>query len=304
MTHDDSRMTLAGSLPHQTMSEAGVRRCLAVRRRLIEDGLFAEAPDAPAGTTWRIAPDPFPLSSDDLAFFHSLGDRLLAFYRALNQLYLDSVRGAQPAWIAAYLDQGKPDSLVTYARMKRFRDHVPAVIRPDVIPTAEGMIISELDSVPGGIGLTGALSRAYGEWRIADGKRGETDSTIGHQPSAISSSWNIVGGADGMVAGFESMVKEQMAGSTGCVAIVVSDEAKDYRPEMRWLAAALRDRGCDAVCVEPREVRFAEEGLSLADGDANRPIDLLSRRRRASDRWPWSIGSSSCSTSRTSPNPS
>jgi hypothetical protein len=272
------------------MSEAGVRRCLAVRRRLIEDGLFAEAPDAPVGTTWRIAPDPFPLSSDDLAFFHSLGDRLLAFYRALNHLYLDSVRGAQPAWIAAYLDQGKPDSLVTYARMKRFRDHVPAVIRPDVIPTAEGMIISELDSVPGGIGLTAALGRAYAEVirRPSSASPGLStqhsalSTSSGSPPSPHASrltphAVDIVGGADGMVAGFESMVKEQMAGSTGCVAIVVSDEAKDYRPEMRWLAAALRDRGCDAVCVEPREVRFAEEGLSLADGDANRPIALLYR---------------------------
>ena len=281
MTHDDSRMTLAGPLSQQTASDAAVRRCLAIRQSLIRDGLFADGPDASAATTWRIAPGPFPLSSGDLAFFESLGDRLLAFYRALNQLYLDSARGAQPAWIAAYLDQGKPDSLVTYSRMKRFRDHVPAVIRPDVIPTADGMIISELDSVPGGIGLTGALGKAYGQWAMGNGqwvKQDAESSASPHDPSPIAHCpFKIVGGADGMVTGFEAMVREQMAGTPGCVAIVVSEEAKDYRPEMHWLAAALRDRECDAVCVEPREIRFAEEGLLLAEGNSVRSIVLLYR---------------------------
>ena len=41
--------------------------------------------------------------------------------------------------------------------MKRFRDQLPAVIRPDIIPTQDGMVITELDSVPGGIGITACL---------------------------------------------------------------------------------------------------------------------------------------------------
>jgi hypothetical protein len=48
----------------------------------------------------------------------------------------------------------------------------------------------------------------------------------------------------------------------------VSDEAKDYRPEMRWLATALRDKGVNASCVEPSDVRFTEEGLLLASSDS------------------------------------
>ena len=121
--------------------------------------------------------------------------------------------------MAAYLDQGKPDSLVSYSRMKRFRDLLPGVIRPDIIPTEDapsgnGMVITELDSVPGGIGVTGALARAY-------------------------SDFDIVGGPDGMVQGFARMLRHHLGERTGCVAIVVSDEAQDYRPEMAWVARQL-----------------------------------------------------------------
>ena len=98
------------------------------------------------------------VTPDELAFFESLGQHLLSLYRALNMLYGESVRGSQPGWVAEYLDQGKPVSLVAYSRMKRFRDHLPGIIGPDIIPTDHGMIITELDSVPGGMGLTGGLS--------------------------------------------------------------------------------------------------------------------------------------------------
>ena len=55
----------------------------------------------------------------------------------------------------------------TYSRMKRFRDQLPAVIRPDIIPTQDGMVITELDSVPGGIGMTACLSALYADREAA-----------------------------------------------------------------------------------------------------------------------------------------
>ena len=128
---------------------------------------------------------------------------------------------------------------MTYSRMKRFRDQLPAVIRPDIIPTQDGMVITELDSVPGGIGITACLSMLYAE---AEG--GET--------------LTLVGGSDGMVRGFAAMVTSQLAQQSGCVAILMSEEAKDYRPEMTWLAARLRAIGLDIHCVEPRDIRFTE----------------------------------------------
>ena len=245
---------------------SNLRRCSVIRDKLVEAGLYApgatENPPAapllhPVTNSWRIAPHPFPLSQEQLTWFSSLGPPLLSFYRALNRLYMESARGAQPAWIAGYLDQGKPEVLVTYSRMKRFRDHLPAVIRPDVIPTSDGMVITELDSVPGGIGLTACLSHLYAE---ADGKNSP-----------------LVGGSDGMVRGFAEMLRSQQGQHPGCVAILVSEEAKDYRPEMRWLAERLRNRGLDCYCVEPRDVRFTEDGLFLSTGTEEKPIGLLYR---------------------------
>ena len=200
------------------------------------------------------------LSHEQLKFFQTLGPQLLRFYRAVNRLYLESVRKTQPAWVAGYLDQGKPEGLIAYSRMKRFRDHLPAVIRPDIIPTSDGMVITELDSVPGGIGLTAALSHAYADFS-----------------SSSDVSAQIIGGRDGMVDGFATMLREQRGQHEGVVAIIVSEEAKDYRPEMTWLAAELSARGLPTYCVEPRQIRFTEEALLLTTEAGNLPIGLIYR---------------------------
>jgi hypothetical protein len=238
-------------------AEAARDRCLAIRTRLSQANLFGSAqtdsdshnPTMPQATTsWRVSPYPFYLSADQLQFFTALGPQLFSFYRALNRLYSESVKGRQPAWVAATLDQGKPEALVQYSRMKRFRDELPAVIRPDVIPTQDGMVITELDSVPGGIGLTACLAQIYGDLE--------------------STSSGLVGGRDGMVREFARMLQTIRQQREGCIAILVSEEARDYRPEMFWLAAQLRDEGMPAWCIEPREVIFTEEGLRLrADGN-------------------------------------
>ena len=155
------------------------------------------------GATWRISPTPFLLTSADLSAIQSLGQHLLRFTHALNRLYYESVRGAQPTWVADYLDQGKPPDLIAYARMNRFRTALPGVIRPDLILTEDGFMISELDSVPGGIGLTGCMGQAY------------TD--LG---------WPIIGGRDGMIAGFARMIRSLPHDESKPLhlAIVVSEE--------------------------------------------------------------------------------
>ncbi len=274
-------MPLARDLSSFPGTDAPLRRSAAIHETLVRDGLYGTSstgPEAQAGgpipARWRIAPDPFLLSADQVAFFRSLGSHLLAFYRGLNRLYLDSVRGAQPAWVSTYLDQGKPESLVSYSRMKRFRDLLPDVIRPDIIPTEDRMVITELDSVPGGIGLTGALGRAYGQW----------SAELPPQSSVLSpQSWSIVGGPDGMVRGFAAMLQSLLPSSPqansrdAVIAIVVSEEANDYRPEMRWLAARLRESGIEAVCAAPEDLGFTEEGLFLPGPNGDRPVSVLYR---------------------------
>ncbi len=190
---------------------------------------------------WRIAPEPFALSPAHVAQITSLGDDLLAFYRALSALYVRSARGSVPAFIAEYLDQGKPDHIVRLARQNRFKSEVPAVIRPDLILTESGFIASELDSVPGGMGFVGAMARAYCE--------------IG---------FDTIGGVDGMAEGLAAAMGAVSGQKRPVVAIVVSEESADYRAELTWLADRVRSLDIANMYVAmPQDIVFTEEALFL-----------------------------------------
>jgi len=182
-----------------------------IRDQIPANGLFA-------GLDWRISPEPFLLEKNLAQEIESLGRVLLQFYRATNLLYRKSVEGKQPEWIARWLDLGKPRELIELQRLAAFKNEIPRVIRPDILLTESGFSITELDSVPGGIGLTAWLNKTY--------------SAVNHQPSTI----NLLGGADGMIRGFESIF-----GDATNVHIVVSEEAATYRPEMEWLANQMRN---------------------------------------------------------------
>src|SRR5262249_13369322 len=130
------------------------QRLSLIRSAFPKAGLFAEK-------DWLISPDAFPIEKKFLSELEQLGHRLFVFQRACNQLYQLSVKGKQPEWISRYLDAGKPNELIEFSRRKEIRDDLPRVIRPDLILTEEGYIIAEIDSVPGGIGLTRWLNQNY-----------------------------------------------------------------------------------------------------------------------------------------------
>src|SRR3989442_14935900 len=125
-----------------------------IRKAFPKEGLFAEK-------DWLLSPDAFPIEKKFVAELEQLGHRLSVFQRACNQLYQLSIKGKQPEWVARYLDAGKPEELVEFSRRKEIRDDLPKVIRPDLILTENGYIIAEVDSVPGGIGLTASLNQTY-----------------------------------------------------------------------------------------------------------------------------------------------
>jgi len=183
-----------------------------IRDSLPPGGLFA-------GMAWKTSPKPFPLGESLAKEIESLGRVLLQFYRAVNLLYRKSVEGKQPDWIARWLDLGKPAELIELQRSTAFKNDVPRVIRPDILLTENGFSITELDSVPGGIGLTAWLNQTYSQMPAEDAK-----------PA-------LLGGADGMLRGFESIF-----GDAPHAHIIVSEEAKSYRPEMEWISAQLGAR--------------------------------------------------------------
>src|SRR5580693_8541796 len=165
-----------------------------IRDSLPPGGLFA-------GMEWKISPAPFPLGENLAKEIESLGRVLLQFYRAVNLLYRKSAEGKQPEWVARWLDLGKPRELIELQRAAAFKNDVPRVIRPDILLTETGFSITELDSVPGGIGLTAWLNQTYSKSEIRN-------------PQS-----EIIGGADGMLRGFESIF-----GDAKQVHIVVSEE--------------------------------------------------------------------------------
>src|SRR3954453_1885893 len=113
-------------------------RLATIRASFPKEGLFAEK-------DWLLSPDAFPIDEKFLRELEQLGHRLFVFQRACNQLYQLSVKGKQPAWIAQYLDAGKPPELIEFSRRKEFRDLLPQVIRPDLVLTEEGYTIAEVD---------------------------------------------------------------------------------------------------------------------------------------------------------------
>src|SRR5450432_2819119 len=157
--------------------QAALDKVAAIRAAIPPEGLFADK-------DWLISPEPFVIDAKLAEQLDKLGHRLNLFNRACNELYQRSVSGKQPAWIADYLDRGKPPELVEFSRRQEFRADLPRVIRPDLVLTDEGFTIAELDTVPGGIGLTAWLNQTYASFGTHD----------------------LIGGATGMIDGFSSIL--------------------------------------------------------------------------------------------------
>ncbi|MDX1952282.1 MAG: hypothetical protein SFY81_08850 [Verrucomicrobiota bacterium] len=203
-----------------------------VREQFPENGLFD-------GKDWRVSTRPFPLGEKLAGELESLGRVLLQFYKASNLLYRHSLSGKQPSWVAEWLNRGKPAWLLELQQSAGFRNDLPRVIRPDILLTENGISITELDSVPGGIGLTAWLNQAYA--------------------NAPSAGWAIIGGAEGMIEGFDSIF-----GKAPTVQMVISEESATYRPEMEWLTEQLNShKGGRRFAVQYADFSGWKEGDAI-----------------------------------------
>jgi hypothetical protein len=168
-----------------------------------------------AGKDFLLSPEPLKLDPALVEELQKLGHRLQLFQRAANELYNRSHAEKAPGWVADYVDRGKSPELLAFARQKQFRADLPQVIRPDLLLTDHSFAITELDSVPGGIGLTAWLAQTYAEF-----------------------GFDVLGGARGMLDGFRSILGDRAD-------ILVSEEASTYRPEMVWAAEQIKRDGAD-----------------------------------------------------------
>ena len=173
-------------------------RIETLRRALPREGFFRDK-------EWRLSPQAFALEPRIVERIQRLGPALRSFQKACNQLYFLS---GEFAWVSSLMDQGKPPSILELGRHERWRTSLPSVIRPDLVLTETGVSISEIDSLPGGIGLTAWLNEMYSSF-------GDT----------------VIGGGDGMIKGFAAAFPNED--------ILISKESSDYEPEMRWLGKKL-----------------------------------------------------------------
>lgn len=212
--------------------------------------------------TWQLSPAAWPLAPEQVEQLEQIGAACLEFHQALETLYLRAAAGKNllrnkpltAPWVVDYLERGKPAALIAHARDPRNRGAFPPVLRPDLLLTDEGFVLTELDSVPGGIGLTAFLNRLYA-------------------PQG-----GIVGADDAMIGGFyAALAALRPAEHNPLIALVVSDEAATYRPEMEWLAQQLQLQGKRVFCLRPDEL-FPLENALFFDVEGNpEKIDIIYR---------------------------
>jgi hypothetical protein len=211
---------------------------LPALRSALERPLFAEK-------SWRLSPQPWNLAEDAVEEIRLIGQACLAFHQALERLYLKSGSGdrilrngdLKAPWVSEYLDAGKPQWLLDHGAAKAVKRSFPPVLRPDLIVSSDGFALTEMDSVPGGIGLTAFLEELY----LGEGSNGI--------PAAF-------------YASLASLCPERNDPS---IALVISEESATYRPEMEWLAERLETTGQKLKVAHPNELEVRSEGVFLGD---------------------------------------
>ena len=204
-----------------------------------------------AGKTWQWSPASWPILEDTQKEIEALGTVAVSFYQAIERLYLKSKNGekilrnqdVKAPWVADYYDKGKPEWLVEHSISKQVLGTMPAVLRPDLLPTSNGFALTEWDAVPGGIGLTAFLNEIY----------------LGEEHSL-------------MIDSFGKSLKRACGSNDDGdykFAIVVSEEAKTYLPEMEWLAEKLRAQNFWIEVCSPSDLEITDSGAFLNDEKIN-----------------------------------
>ena len=241
--------------------------------------------------TWQLSPEAWPLRREEVAQLEQIGAACLEFHQALETLYLRSAGGKNllrnkplvAPWVAEYLDRGKPPGLVQHARDGRLRGVFSPVLRPDLLLTDHGFALTELDSVPGGIGLTAFLNRLYSGEGPSPGSQGpgSSDPTLNLDPPTLDpapAAGAVLGAGDAMVEDFyRSLAALVPAKRAPVIALLVSEEASTYRPEMAWLARELQKQGRRVCCLRPEDV-FPLGGALFYDVEGTpEKIDVIYR---------------------------
>lgn len=215
-----------------------------------------EAADLFASKTWQISPTPFKLDRPRaLQHLHYIGHALYAFQKAADTLYKHARKNLpiagedQPAWVAQLLDRGKPEWICNLVDLEASAPTIP-VMRPDILLTEQGMAITEIDSQPGGIGLTEFLYQMYLE----------------HDTRPRS-----------MLDGFYNALQDIAQKPAPTIAILYNDEGETYWHEFNWIAQQLRAQGKAVYAGHIKQLSINTDRAYFDDGQDKHPIDIIYR---------------------------
>jgi hypothetical protein len=229
-----------------------------LKRALPQNSLYGNLnQDTDTGVGWLLSPTPYALSPDQADQLHQIGLTLHQFAKALDLLYRSSISDPALFWIHTLFSQGKPQALLNFSQMNRFKNHLPFVIRPDLLVTEKGFVLCEIDAVPGGIGFTGALYQAYQQ--------------MGFHLRGIST-------------GIPQAFMEALLASTPSslenpqIAVLVSDEAADYRQELQWLVDSIQRFYPKITLLHPKEMTLIHQQLGFTDSEkVFQPVQIIYR---------------------------
>ena len=206
---------------------------------------------------WLTSPKPFTLNETQIKELELIGEACYQFYLSIESLYKHSKDNKSllrnklltAPWVAEYLERGKPQYLIDHAVKKRIHSKLPAIIRPDLLITEKGFALTELDCVPGGVGLTAFLNSLY-----------EKD-------------FPVVGSSHDMLLNFYTSLANLSEQENPHIAIVVSNDAATYLPENQWISKQLQALGKNVSCINPKDIEFIE-GVPHT---YNKAIDIIYR---------------------------
>jgi len=176
-----------------------------MRESLPAEGLFRGQAD------WLFSPQALGLDAKQMRQLEGLGHLLGQFQAACMQMYLWSRKGKITPWVAQIIDNGKP-AYLRDLQLKLGKNYRPRVLRPDLLWTAEGFKLTEIDSVPGGLGISAWLAKLYAPLY------GEA----------------LCGGSEGIIEALRSCFKDGLE-------LLVSEESADYKAELAYLCSRLGD---------------------------------------------------------------
>ena len=242
-----------------------MKTSLSVKQEFLDDLSYDQVQAAFTKTcffkdkTWKYSPEAFKLSDDQLLAIKKIGQACHQFLQGLEVLYTRSreqksiLRNQDllTDWVAAYYDSGKPERLLKHATHRVLKKQSPVVLRPDLLIAENGLSLTEIDAVPGGVGLTCFLSTFY-------------------------NSQNVLG-EDMLQCFYEAVASTDPKNTDPFIAIVVSDESEDYRPEFQWLSEQLKELGKSIEVYHPDDLEFRTDGVYACLDGRLQKIDIVYR---------------------------